>query len=131
MKYSIIILFIFTQLGIQAQKQNLYKKIVTFQEKGNLNIDPFFFDGIWSSKGGSTCGLKFKSSKNEIKLEFDNNKSYSFTQLANLKHNSILGHHYNWPPSYCFITVIDSKTIEVEFYTASESFTPKKRYVKK
>lgn len=128
MKICSIILSFFISIYANAQNNNLYEKVLATQQNGTLNIDPKMFDGIWTSIDSSTCGLYFKYHNKELKLMYDDNTTFSFTKFTNLKEATIFGTYINWPPQYCFISVINKNTIEVQFYNASSSFSTKKLY---
>jgi hypothetical protein len=125
---KVLLFFILLSNCATAQVQNLYEKLQAVQQKGNVSIDTLFFDGIWRSVDSSTCGLHFKYHNKELKLMYDDNTTFSFTKFTNLKAAQICGTYYNWPPQYCFITLINKNKIEVQFYTSTSDFNPKKLY---
>jgi hypothetical protein len=123
-----LLFFILPSNCATAQDLGLYEKILDVQQKGKVMIDTLFFDGIWRSVDSSTCGLHFKYHNNELKLMYDDITTFSFTKFTYLKEATIFGTYINWPPQYCFISVINKNTIEVQFYNASSHFSTKKLY---
>jgi hypothetical protein len=131
MKYIILFCVIGNSLFITAQEAYLNSKVLPVQQKGNINLDPKFFDGQWMSVDSSTCDLQIKYANKEVKFFYTNDIVYSFTNFTNLKYPTIMGTYAHWPPEYCFITVVDKKTIEVEYFQMAVSFTNKKLYRKR
>ncbi len=122
-------MFCFLLLSINCTEK---KTTVASKQKASVNnLDPHFFEGMWVSADGSTCGMFFEWKKKQLELQLGNDINFIFSKFNNIKSNTINGTIYRWPPQTCYVKVIYNKTIEIQFVDYTQPVNPKRLYIKK
>ena len=121
-KLSIVLLFLFIRLGIVAQTTDF--NITTAKKDDKISLSDII--GNWytvDSSASKICFVKI----NNYSVDIDGIKhgvgNYNFRIYGDSI--SVNGTAVNWPPYDCTLKLLNSKNLEIEFYTFLSTKTTK------